>query len=210
MAQCFVFFLAGFDTSSTLLSFAAYELAVNPEVQQKLFQEIQTTNAELAGGNLTYNAVQKMKYLDMVISEALRKWPPAPITDRCCVKDYTLNYEQYNFTIKKGQFFWIPIYALHRDPKYWKNPEKFEPERFSDENKSTINMGTYLPFGTGPRNCIGSRFALMEAKTVLYYMILNFSFEVTAKTQIPLKLARLPFGIKPEKEIYLVLNPRKV
>jgi cytochrome P450 family 9 len=208
MAQCFVFFLAGFDTSSTLLSFAAYELATNPDVQTKLFREIEETNAELNGKKVTYEALQTMKYMDQVVSEALRKWPPMPITDRICVKDYRLQYDQYDFPIKAEQFFIIPIYSLHHDPKYWPNPDKFDPDRFSDENKGAINSSTYLPFGIGPRNCIGSRFALMEVKAVLYYLLLNFSFEVTTRTQVPIKLEKMPFGLKAEGGIHLEFRPR--
>jgi cytochrome P450 family 9 len=210
MAQCFLFFLAGFDTASTLLSFTAYELAVNTDVQEMLFDEIMATNSELDGKNLTYEALQKMTYLDMVISEALRKWPPAPVTDRLCVKDYNVKYGQYDFTIEKGKFCWIPIYALHYDEKYFPNPQKFDPERFSEDNKKNINTGAYLPFGVGPRNCIGSRFALMESKAVIYYMILNFHFEITAKTQVPLKIAKGMAGFGAEKGIHLRFRPRQM
>jgi cytochrome P450 family 9 len=115
--------------ASTLLSFVAYELALNQEVQRKLFKEIEATKRELGGENLTYDALQKMEYLDMVVSEGLRKWPPAPVGDRFCVKDYKLKLDdKAEFTIEKGKYCWLPIYALHNDPKYWPNPEKFDPE----------------------------------------------------------------------------------
>jgi cytochrome P450 family 9 len=210
MAQCFVFFLAGFETASTLLSFTAYELALNTDVQEMLFNEVKATNSELDGKNLTYEALQKMKYLDMVISEALRKWPNSPFIDRLCVKNYKLKYGQYDFIIEKGKFCWIPIYALHFDEQYFPNPQKFDPERFSDDNKKKINTGAYLPFGIGPRNCIGSRFALMESKAVIYYMILNFHFEITAKTQMPLKITKGMAGFGAENGIHLRLRPRQL
>ncbi|KXJ83959.1 hypothetical protein RP20_CCG022305 [Aedes albopictus] len=76
------------------------------------------------------------------------------------------------------------------------------------QNRRDINPDTYLPFGIGPRNCIGSRFALMEMKAVLYYLLLNFSFEVTEKTQIPLKMAKTPSRIAAEKGIWIALKPR--
>jgi cytochrome P450 family 9 len=210
LAQCFVFFLAGFDTASTLLHFITYELTLNTDVQQKLFEEIQATNNELNGKNLTYDALQSMKYLDMVISEGLRKWPPAPVTDRVCTKEYDMQLEGTNFTIEKGRVMWIPIYAFHHDHKYFPNPEKFDPERFNDENKRNINNNVYLPFGLGPRNCIGSRFALMESKAVLYYLLLNFTFEANSKTQIPLKIAKGLVGFSSEKGVHLDLVPRFV
>lgn len=156
VAQCLLFFLAGFDTSSSLLSFTAYEICVNPDIQQRLFEEIQETNKSLDGKRLTYDALQKMKLMDQVISETLRLWPPVPGTDRICVKDYDYDDGQCKFKIEKGVVLTIPIVALHHDEKYFANPKKFDPDRFSDENKDNIMPGTYLPFGVGPRNCIVS------------------------------------------------------
>ena len=157
-AQCFLFFLAGFDTTSTLLTFASYELAINPDIQERLYAEILDNEAELDGQPLSYENVQKLKYVDMFISEMLRLWPPVMSIDRICVKDYTLQSNENSVTIKKGTVVWFPIHGLHTDPKYFKNPDKCDPERFSDENKNDILPGTYLPFGIGPRNCIGNGF----------------------------------------------------
>jgi len=81
-------------------------------------------------------------------------YPPAGLMDRKCVKTYTLPTEP-PFTLKPGDVVWMPIYALHHDPAYFPDPEKFDPERFSDENRGNIKNCTYLPFGSGPRNCIG-------------------------------------------------------
>lgn len=156
VAQCFLFFLAGFETLSTVLSFTTYELAVNKDMQQKLYNEIKETHNTLGGKSLTYEVLQNMKYLDMVISETLRFWPPAPAVDRICVKDYDYNDGQCKLKIEKGTVLIVPIYGLHFDEKYWDNPKTFNPDRFSDENKGKITNGSYLPFGVGPRNCIVS------------------------------------------------------
>lgn len=145
VAQCFLFFLAGFDTSSTLLSFMSYELTANPDIQQKLYEEIQETYQNLNGQRLTYDALQKMKYMDMCISETLRHWPPAAMTDRICVKDYDYDDGQVKFKFEKGTYFFISIYGFHHDERYWPNPQVFDPERFSDENKHNINSATYMP-----------------------------------------------------------------
>ncbi|XP_059612264.1 probable cytochrome P450 9f2 [Phlebotomus argentipes] len=209
LAQCFLFLLAGFETTSSVLSFTAYEIAVNPDVQEKLFEEIKEIAEELQGKKLSYDILQKMKYMDMVISESMRKWPAGAIAERICNKEFKLEYD-------KGRFFdmpvdlniWIPIIGFHRDPKFFPNPEKFDPERFSDENKSSINPNAYIPFGAGPRNCIGSRFALMELKATFFYLILNFTLEVTEKTQIPLQLAKTFANLQAEKGIHLKLRPR--
>lgn len=155
IAQCFLFFAAGFDTTANALSFISHELALNQEVQDKLFAECFETNKELKGTPAKYDVIQKLKYLDQVVSEGLRMWPPALFTDRLCNQDYEFKDETRTLLINKGTQFWIPIYTLHHDEKHFPNPEKFIPERFSDENKDNIVPGSYIPFGVGPRNCIG-------------------------------------------------------
>ncbi|XP_031624496.1 probable cytochrome P450 9f2 [Contarinia nasturtii] len=209
VAQCFLFFIAGFESSSTMLTFVSYELTVNPDIQQKLYEEILETEQQLGGKSITYDALQKMKYLDQIICESLRKWPSAAQVDRVCTKDYVYDLgNESNLKVEKGTPFFIPIYGIHHDPQYFPEPDKFDPERFSDENKDNILSGTYIPFGLGPRNCIGSRFALMEIKAIVYYLLLNFSIEPNEKTQIPVKLKR-GMILLPENGMHLELKPRK-
>lgn len=209
VSQCFTFFQAGFDTSSTLMSFAIYEMTKDVDVQQKLYEEVKEIHDNLNGQKLSYEIVQKMKYMDMVVSETLRLWPPIPATDRVCVKP--LNFDdgnglKYNFQVGDG--IWIPISGFHADPKHFPEPEKFDPERFSDERKDDWDHRAFMPFGVGPRACIGSRFALMEAKTVLFYLTLNFTFHVIEKTQIPMRLKNGTGGPLPEKDIWVGLKSR--
>jgi len=206
-AQCFIFFFAGFESVSTMMSFIAYELMVNTDAQRKLQQEIDELNEKVGGTKVNYEQIQGMKYMDQVVCETLRKWP-SPAIDRLCVKDYQMEYDDKKFTIEKGTSIYIPVAGIHFDERYYENPEKFEPERFSEENRGKIDPTTYLPFGIGPRNCIGSRFALMELKTIIYYLLLNFNFEPTEKTQIPLKLKPNPVQFLPEKGVWVGFRPR--
>lgn len=155
VAQCFLFFLAGFETVSAALTFASYEIMASPEVQQKLYDEIKEASDRLKGKRISYDELQKLKYSDQFISEVLRKWPPAFQVERMCGKNYQYEDDQRTFTIEKGQSVFIPIYGLHHDERYFPQPNQFDPERFSDENKSKIVPCSYLPFGVGPRNCIG-------------------------------------------------------
>lgn len=148
-------FLLGFDTTSTALTFAAYELAVNPDIQQKLYEEIIEINEQIQNQRISYDVLQKMKYLDQVICETLRKWPSGVPTDRICIKDYLYDDGNLKFTIEKGSNVVFTNVGMHRDPKYFPDPEKFDPERFNDDNKHNIKPCTYTPFGNGPRNCIG-------------------------------------------------------
>lgn len=148
--------MAGFDAIASISTFLAYEICVNPDIQQRLYEEIVDSERKLDGRRVSYEALQQMKYMDMVVSECLRKWTAVALIDRMCVKDYVCEYgDGATFYFEKGSEFWIPVYALHHDPSYFPDPDKFDPERFSDENKGKIVPGTYLPFGIGPRNCIG-------------------------------------------------------
>ncbi|XP_055529175.1 probable cytochrome P450 9f2 isoform X2 [Wyeomyia smithii] len=210
IAQCFLFFLAGFESVSTCLAFVCYELLANLDVQQKLYEEILSTDKQLEGKPLTFEALQKMPYMDMVVSETLRMWPPAPVIDRFCVKDYVFDDNAgTRVKIDKWQTLWFPIAALHRDPQYYPDPYKFNPERFSEENRDNINPAAYLPFGVGPRNCIGSRFALMEVKAIVYNLLKNFTLERTEKTKIPLRLVESIVVMQAKDGIWLELKPRK-
>lgn len=149
VAQCFIFFLAGFETSSSMLTFTSYELAVNPDIQQKLFEEIAAMDEQLGGKSIHYDALQKLKYLDQVICETLRKWPPLFQLDRICTKEYVFDNGNLTFKVEKGQSVLFPTYAIQHDPKYFPEPTKFDPERFSDENKTCIHPATYMAFGIG-------------------------------------------------------------
>nr|CAD7202246.1 unnamed protein product [Timema douglasi] len=205
-AQATVFFLAGFDTASTLLCFASYFLALNEDVQDRLQAEIDLVFDD----EVTYETVHSMKYLDMIISESLRLYPPVIAVDRVCEKPFSIpaSDDQPAITFNKGDLAWIPIYCLHRDEDYFPDPERFDPERFSEENKKNIKPFTYLPFGLGPRSCIGNRFALMETKVALIHLLARFNLKVTDRTPIPIRLSRKGFNVGPEGGFWMGLTPR--
>lgn len=203
--------LAGIDTSATLISFLCHELAVNPDIQERLIDEIDSVNRELNEDSLNYETLNKMKYLDMVTSEALRKWPPAVILDRTCNKEYLLKSNDGNdVLLKPGDGIYIPIFNIHRDPTIYPNPDKFDPERFSDENKGLIKPNTFLPFGVGPRNCIGSRLALMETKSIVFNILSRFCIVRSENTQDPLQLKKnILVALQSEKGLFVKFNPRE-
>nr|XP_040133681.1 cytochrome P450 3A4-like [Ictidomys tridecemlineatus] len=175
-AQSIIFILAGYDTTSTSLSFIMYLLATHPDVQKKLQQEIDETLPNKAP--VTYDVLFEMKYLDMVVNETLRLYPVVERIVRICKKDVELN----GVLIPKGTIVAIPTYSLHQNSTYWSEPEKFYPERFSKKNKDSINLYLHMPFGNGPRNCIGMRFALMSMKLALIRLLKNFSFHPCKET----------------------------
>lgn len=208
-AQALVFFFAGFETSSTLLAFLSYELALNPDIQRKLQKEIDET-MEKTSGKLDYDAVLKMRYLDQVVSETLRMYPPGFALSRLCTKEYLIpakNPNEKDLTLEKGALAIVPVYALQMDPDYFPNPKKFDPERFSEENKINIVPGTYMPFGSGPRNCIGSRFALLETKALVASLCSKLNLVPIERTEIPIKIAKTAI-LGPKNGMWLGLERR--
>ena len=118
--------------------------------------------------------------MEMVIDETLRMYPPAARTDRVASNDY----EYEGIKIKKGQVLTVAIYAIHHDPTIYPNPEQFDPNRFSEANKKSRESVTFLPFGAGPRNCIGMRFAVTEMKLLLASILSKYRFVTCDKTPV--------------------------
>lgn len=169
-AQGILFFLAGFDTTATLLCNVCYLLATNANAQEKLISEIDTWDSQY---EMNYDTVNGFKYLDAVVWETLRLYPPVSRVERECVSDYKL--EKTGIYVPAGMTVSIPVYAIHRDPKNFEDPDDFKPERFLNPNDgkepSIKHPYSFLPFGGGPRNCLGLRLALIEAKMCLVHIL---------------------------------------
>lgn len=203
------FFFGGIETTTTMLCFAIYETSLNPDIQRKLLQEIDAVQEELGNSKLTYESIQKMKYMDMVVTETLRKWPPFGVLTRRCNKQYVMeNSDGTKVTLEKGAHVQFSIHSIQRDPQYYPDPMRFDPERFSEENRHQINQDTYLPFGSGPRNCIGSRLALMQAKCLLFYLFQYFTVEISERTDVPMVLDNTALGLSAKNGFWFHLIPR--
>ncbi|KAJ8718251.1 hypothetical protein PYW08_002488 [Mythimna loreyi] len=151
VAQCFLFFNAGFETSATILSYTLYELAKNEDIQKRVLQEVDEYMARHEN-KLCYECVSEFPYLWAAIGEAQRLYPVLGVIFRETMEDYTL---PGGVVLEKGMRVHIPVYYLHKNPKYFPNPEEFRPERFLGDEKYSINPYTYMPFGEGPRTCMG-------------------------------------------------------
>lgn len=211
-AHLFHLFDISMDTIVYTLSFLIHELAVNEDVQQRLYDEIARTNDTLNGTQITYRSLQSMDYLDMVVSETLRKWPVNIMLDRTVIKEYSLlNGDGSKMTLAPGEIVRIPVWAIHHDPKYYRNPEQFDPDRFSAANRAAIDPMTFLPFGIGPRACISSRFVLLQVKLNVFCLLAKFRVERCNKTEVPLKmrsLSRDPNGHLRNKGFSVVFKLR--
>lgn len=171
-AQAFFFFNAGVEPVAAAMFSALIEIGKNPEIQKKVHEEIDRT-FDKNNGKLNFDIIAEMVYLDMVINEAMRMYPPIGFLSRQCVEDTVL--PSGNIPVEKGTKIFVPIFEFHHDPKYFPNPEEFNPERFSRENKKKMSDITYLPFGKGNRICIGMRYAHMQTKTGLVHLLRNFN-----------------------------------
>ncbi|XP_029011549.1 cytochrome P450 3A40-like isoform X2 [Betta splendens] len=201
LSQAMIFIFAGYETSSSSLSFLAYNLARNPDVMKKLQREIDSTFPNKAP--VEYQELMQMEYLDSVINESLRLYPIAARLERVTKATVEIN----GLVIPKNMVVMIPTWPMHRDPDVWPEPEVFRPERFSKENKETIDPYTYMPFGAGPRNCIGMRFALVVMKLAVVEILQSYSFSVCKETPIPLEMD-IQGLLTPKQPIKLKLVPR--
>ncbi|KAH8291111.1 hypothetical protein KR054_008812, partial [Drosophila jambulina] len=184
LAQAFVFFIAGFETSSSTMGYALYELAKNPHIQDKARAEIEDV-LEQHDQKFTYELTKDLKYLNQVISETLRHYTIVPHLDRMASKRFVVPGHT-NFVIEAGQSVIIPSSAIHHDPSIYPDPYEFRPERFSPEKSTNRLSVAWLPFGDGPRNCIGLRFGQMQARIGLALLIKNFKFSTCSMTPDPL------------------------
>ncbi|EAA07729.4 AGAP002870-PA [Anopheles gambiae str. PEST] len=173
--QCYSFFIAGFETSASLLSFCLYELAKHGAVQDRLRGSIVAALDE-TDGQLSYDMVMALGYLDQVVKETLRMYPPVDFLFRVASNDYPID----GFgTIPQGTLLVVPVHALHRDPAYYPQPDVYNPDRFAASSKlsgASKNRPPFMPFGLGPRHCIGDTFGLMLVKVGLVAMVRSFRF----------------------------------
>lgn len=150
-AQVFVFYIAGSESSSSTVAYTLYELTQNEMLMDRAQDDIKLT-LQNHDGLLSYESISEMKFIDLCVKETLRKYPGLPILNRECTKDYRVPGTK--FTIKKGTSVIISLLGVHRDEKFFPDPDKYNPDRFTDE-KRAYNEDMYMPFGAGPRNCIG-------------------------------------------------------
>ncbi|CAL1529342.1 unnamed protein product [Lymnaea stagnalis] len=176
MGQSMLIMFAGFETTATTLMMCLHLLAKHPDTQEKMYEEIENV---VQSESPTYDEIGQLTYMEQVINETLRLYPPAPIMSRMAAETRTYG----TITIPKGAGVMIPIFAVLKDPKNYPDPEKFDPDRFSDENKAKRDPMAFMAFGFGPRNCIGMRLAYLELKMALAHIIRKVRFELNERTE---------------------------
>lgn len=184
LAQGFIVLVAGYETTATTLQYMAYLMALNPHVQDKVFEEIQD---KLGDVEPTYDVISQLKYLEACIHETLRMFPPVGAIDRQALQPMTVR----GIHIPADCGVILPIYTILHDPEYFSDPEVFNPDRYLEENMAKIHPVTVeLPFGYGPRKCVGMRLAMLEIKLAAVKMFRRIRFVKCAETPEEIKLGK--------------------
>jgi cytochrome P450 len=184
--------VAGHETSSNALSWILYLLSSRPDCMERLRYEFDSV---LGGAPLTYSDVPKCEYATQVIQEALRLYPPFWMVDRMALADDRVG----DLDIPRGSTVVVFIYGVHHSPQYWDNPETFNPERFTKTNEKLQRPLTFLPFGAGPRGCIGGNYAMLQILMILSVLLRKYDLQLASGQTIearPLVILRPKDGIR--------------
>ena len=172
-----IMLVVGYDTTATTMSWILYELALNQDCQDTLYEEIE--NAQRSGA-LSYDTIQSLQYLDAVIHETLRRHPVMAAMERPCTKEYKV--PNSDLTIKKGELVRVNATGICFDPEIYPNPDVWNPENFSKENRANRSPYSFMGFSLGPRNCLAMRFAMFEMKAAISGLVSTFKVLPTNKT----------------------------
>ncbi|CAL1679333.1 unnamed protein product [Lasius platythorax] len=201
------FFIDGYETSSIVLSFVGFQLASHPDVQAKLRKEVLSV-LDKYDGVITYDALKDMTYMDQVISESQRVVPTMGFLTKNCTEEFELRgSDGLACHILPRMEILIPVHGLQEDPRYWEHPEVFDPERFGPERKHSIERFAFLPFGEGPRICVGMRMAQLQIKACLATFLRKYSLELSPKTRTPLKMIPSSFFAAADGGLWAYIRP---
>ena len=181
------FITAGHETTALALTWTFYLLNLHPDIEDRVRDEIA---AVTEGGPVRPNHIEELTYTNQVIQELMRLYPPAALIVRAARRDIVLDGEH----IRAGSTVYVPVYAVHRHEKLWSEPDRFDPSRFGPESAKALDRFCYLPFGAGPRTCIGQNFAQAEAIAVMASLLRSF------------RLTLRP-GYRPEPRLRVTLRP---
>jgi cytochrome P450 len=194
--QVLTLFIAGHDTSTALLAWAIYLLAKHPQVIRRAQEEV---DAILGDGPIVVDQVGRLVYLEQVINETLRIYPPIHLSNRFIAEELEFN----GCRLSAGSRLMFSIYLTHHDKNHWPDPEHFDPQRFAP---GVVHAPyTFIPFGGGPRNCIGAAFAQVEAKAVLARLLQRYNFTLID----PMVYMYMGATLEPKPGVMVQVSPRR-
>nr|QZP43636.1 cytochrome P450 CYP6EP1 [Bemisia tabaci] len=200
-----LFLSAGLENVAVTVTFCMFEIAHQPDIQEKMFDEIQAMKQE-TGREINYDDLKKLEYIEQVVNETLRKYPADGYMRRICTKPFKI--PSTSVVVEENTKLFISTYSIHHDSKYFPEPEKFDPERFSEQNIDKIVPGSYLAFGKGPRACIARHWALTAVKTVVVTLVSNYKLYPCARTQKRIEFDLQRFNLTPKGEVCLRIVKR--
>jgi cytochrome P450 len=196
-SQILTLMLAGYDTTASALTWTDYLLAKHPWALERVRAEARET---LQGSPPRYADIEKMPYTRMVLNESLRLYPPAWTLGRRAIAEDQIDA----YTIPPDTVIAICIYTLHRHPAFWEEPESFNPQRFTPENSAGRHKFAYVPFGAGPRQCIGNSFGLMEASLIIACIAQRFELHLMPGVEAE---PQALFVLRPNRDLMMSLHP---
>jgi cytochrome P450 len=190
-------FIAGHETTANALAWSFYLVAQHPAVEAKLLAEL----AHLNGRTPSVRDLEQLPYSEQVVKEAMRLYPPAGGITRQPIQDLELG----GYPIAQGSTITVATYVMHHDPKLFPDAERFDPDRFTPENEAKLPRYAYLPFGSGPRVCIGNSFAMLEARLILLTVLQQFSLQLAPGQTVR---AEQVFTLRPRGGLKLIVKQR--
>ena len=194
------FLFAGHETTARALTWAFYLIARAPEWEFRLVEEVE----QVAGqGPITAAQIDQLKIVSQVLKESMRLYPPVPVLTRIVKHDVEIGARR----LRRGTLVVMPIYVIHRHQRIWDDPDRFDPDRFAPEHEGRYSRYQYMPFGAGPRICVGASFATIEATAMLATLVRANKFQVP-KGYEPTPISRVT--LRPKGGMPLGVWPRAV
>jgi cytochrome P450 len=192
-------FMAGHETTASLLTWVLCMVSQHPQVMARLRQEVDEV---ITGDAVELSGLRNLTYTDMVLKETARLYPPFWLTSRTPIEDVSLG----GYTIPRGSMVFICPYLLQRNAQYFREPDRFLPERFAGDGEKQIPHCAYLPFGAGSRICVGQQFGMMEAKIALAMIVKEYSFQLASQKNVEV-LGRVT--LRPREPVYMKVTKRE-
>lgn len=211
VGQALTFITDGIETSSTLITYALYEIARHPDIMQRAQEEIDDVY-ERHGGQMSEEGIMELEYMEQIFMETLRMHSAVFTLSKIATKDYTFppqfSGSSSQLSIRKGTRVIIPVNSIHYDDTYYPQPHSFDPSRFTEEHKKSRHRYAFLGFGEGPRICLGQKFGIYQTKAALSAILRHFDVTLSPKTIIPPPVSKKVFILACEEGIWVKFQKR--
>ncbi|GAB0087050.1 Cytochrome P450 [Sergentomyia squamirostris] len=204
LGNAMALFLANFETTSRLVQSCLLELAHNPEIQDRMRNEVRTI-LQKYNNKITYEAITEMTYVEQALYETMRKYPLLTFLSRNAAEDVKVLGS--DVILEKGTLLLISVQGIHYNPDFYPDPEKYDPDRFTYEAIKSRPSCSFLGFGDGPRNCFGSKLGLLQGKLVITNILINYKISPSPKVPYPLRYKSTEYSVlMPDTGCWLIME----